>query len=147
MSHSKGLRRYVDPSKHAVARIAPLKLVATYDQTIDSDVRDRALEVLVPLIELDSPRMAIRVGTMCSFRDVILPILTTATGRGDAALLGTQLLKELGQAEENQSQIMAIQPQLVELASSNLRVSRLVWGDLFPMASDDAAGNDVVMAG
>lgn len=131
-----------------MARITSTKLAWTYDQSIDADLRDRALEVLVPLMELDSPRMAIRVGKICSFRNAILPILTTTVGRGDASLLGTQLLKELGQAEENQSQILAIQPQLVELSSSNLRVSRLVWGDLFPVSrEDDQEGDDVVMAG
>jgi hypothetical protein len=135
---------YVDPVKNVVARVTTLKLLTTYDQTIDSELRDRTLEVLVPWMELDSPRMAIRVGKLCSFRHCILPILNSTVGRSEATVLATQLMKELGQAEENMAQIRAIQPELVELASSNLRVSRLVWTDLFPIERDIPQGTDVV---
>jgi hypothetical protein len=58
--------------------------------------------------------------------------------------LATQLMKELGLAEENMAQVRAIQPELVELASSNLRVSRLVWTDLFPVARENSDATEVV---
>jgi hypothetical protein len=139
---------YVDPVKNVVARVTTLKLLTTYDQSIDAELRDRALEVLVPLMELDSPRMAIRVGKLCSFRHSILPILNSAVGRNEATLLATQMFKELGQAEENMPQIRALQPQLVEMASSNLRISRLVWSDLFPVERDNPAHrHDAIMTG
>jgi hypothetical protein len=134
----------VDPVKNVVARVTTLKLLTTYDQSIDAELRDRSLEVLVPWMELDSPRMAIRVGKLCSFRHSILPILCSTVGRSEATVLATQLMKELGLAEENMAQVRAIQPELVELASSNLRVSRLVWTDLFPVARESSDGTETV---
>jgi hypothetical protein len=54
---------YLDPVTNVVTRVTTLRLLMGYDATIDTDIRDRALEVLVPLLELDSPRMAARLGT------------------------------------------------------------------------------------
>lgn len=54
---------YINPVHNIVTRVTTLKLLMGYDNTVDTDVRDRVLDVLVPLLELDSPRMAIRLGT------------------------------------------------------------------------------------
>jgi hypothetical protein len=54
---------YLDPVTNVVTRVTTLRLLMGYDATIDTDMRDRALELLVPLMELDSPRMAVRLGT------------------------------------------------------------------------------------
>ena len=44
---------YEDPTITIVTRVNMFKLMTGYDATIDADVRDRALDVLVPLLELD----------------------------------------------------------------------------------------------
>jgi len=54
---------YINPVHNIVTRVTTLKLLMGYDNTVDTDVRDRVLDVLIPLLELDSPRMAIRLGT------------------------------------------------------------------------------------
>ena len=51
---------YIDPVQNIVTRVTTLKLLMGYDATVDTDVRDRALDFLVPLLELDSPRLAQR---------------------------------------------------------------------------------------
>lgn len=106
-----------------------------YDSIIDFEVRDRALEVMVVLLELDSPRMAARIGETKPFQ-ALLPILTTAAGRNDASSLAIQAFKELAQSEKNTVGLLALQPRLVELASRHLRISRLVWEELFPVVHE-----------
>lgn len=118
---------------------------SNYDATVDIDARDRALEVLVPLLELDSPRMAARLGRRrgsCQLHtrlyDALVPILTTAVGRSDASLIATQLFRELSKARsENKRGLLYVQSRLVELASRDERVSLLVWKDLYPPTSTD----------
>ena len=45
---------YIDPVSNIVARVVALKLMAGYDATIDSDMRDRACDLLVKLTDLSS---------------------------------------------------------------------------------------------
>jgi hypothetical protein len=121
-----------------VTRVTTLKLLVGYDATVDTDVRDRALDVLVPLLELDSPRMAARLGfdpvtgrARTRLLDALVPILTTAVGRNEASMLASQLFRELGKAEENKEGLQYVQERLVELASRDARVSTLVWNHLY----------------
>lgn len=114
---------YVDPVRNIVTRVTTLKLLANYDATVDTDVRDRALDVLVPLLELDS-RMADRLPYSCG--DALIPILTSTAGRTEAPGLACQLLKEFAQAHS----MNKWQEQLVEMASRNEKVSQLVWNHL-----------------
>jgi hypothetical protein len=141
---------YVDPVHNIVTRVTTLRLLTGYDATVDTDVRDRALDVLVPLLELDSPRMAARLGGSSTLRtrlfDAIVPILTTGVGRNEASMLASQLLRELSKAEENQLAFMYLQERLVELASRDSRVAQLVWNHLYvkTVESDsDASMQDV----
>lgn len=92
------------------------------------------MEVLVLLLELDSPRMATRLGKTMPFLS-LLPILTATTGRTDASSLAAQALKELAHSQSNAVRLLAIQPRLVELASRNPKVS--VWEDLYPIVEND----------
>lgn len=123
-----------------VARVSTLKLQLGYNATIDFDTRDRALDVLVPLLELDSPRMAARLGREASgvrviLYDALVPILTTNVGRSEASVLATQLFRELAQAaDENKLGLQYVQGRLIELASRDARVSQLVWNDLYPIS-------------
>lgn len=45
---------YLDPISNTVSRIMPHKLMAGYDATIDSDMRDRACDLLVKLTDLST---------------------------------------------------------------------------------------------
>ncbi len=45
---------YVDPVSNTVSRIVALKLMGGYDATIDSDMRDRACELLIKLTDFSS---------------------------------------------------------------------------------------------
>ena len=129
-------------------RSNPLKLLSSYNTTVDVEARDRALDILVPLLELDSPRMAARMGNKMPSNDTkrivrtflydaLFPILTTNIGRANASLMTVQLFRELAQAEENTEGFLYIQARLVELASRDPRVSQLVWNDLYPIVPED----------
>mmetsp|Transcript_484 Transcript_484/g.971 ORF Transcript_484/g.971 Transcript_484/m.971 type:complete len:628 (+) Transcript_484:31-1914(+) len=52
---------YVDPVGNVVSRVVALKLMMGYDATVDSDLRDRACELLVKLTDL-SPSIKRRLG-------------------------------------------------------------------------------------
>lgn len=130
---------YIDPVHNIVTRVTTLKLLMGYDASVDNDVRDRALEVLVPLLELDSPNLARRLGTLnegnrirprLRLYDAILPILTTQVGRNEAPLLSAQLLRELAKAPENRMGSAYIQNRLRALSSSNPRVAHLFFNYL-----------------
>lgn len=128
---------YVDPVYNIVTRVTTLKLLMDYDATVDTDVRDRALDVLVPLMELDSPRMAKRLGAGPSpvrpnniLFDSIFPILSSKAGRNEAPLLATQLLKELSKASENKLGCLYLQERILDLASRDARVAQLVFNHL-----------------
>jgi hypothetical protein len=144
---------YLDPVYQVPLRINTGKSMLSYNSTIDFEARDRALDVLVPLLELDSPRMAIRVGgkmdadgkrsVRIGLFDSLYPILTTSIGRSDASVLATQLLRELSRAgEENGEGFLYMQGHLVELASRDARVSQLVWNDLYPVPPESLENND-----
>lgn len=124
-----------------VTRITPLKLRMGYDTVVDTDIRDRVLDVLAPLLELDAPRLAARLGQEngtpnVQLYDALVPILTTNVGRNDATLLASQVFRELAQAPENEVGLQFVQAKLVGLAANDPRVSRLVWNDLYPIKAE-----------
>jgi hypothetical protein len=128
---------YVDPTKTLVLKPSNKSVSyqqGGYDASIDTDLRDRALEVLVPLMELDSPRVAARIGKCCHSRpllDAILPILTTTVGKNEASMVASQFLREFSKASENEMALVTIQERLVELASRDARIAQLVWNHLY----------------
>jgi len=129
---------YIDPMVTIVTRVNPLKLTVGYDGSIDTDVRDRTLEVLVPLLELDSPGIAKRLGTKQDTGlpnnrvfDAIFPILSTQSGRNEAPLLATQLLRELSKAKENRLGFLYLQERIIALASKEPRVAHLAFNHLY----------------
>ncbi|VEU43673.1 unnamed protein product [Pseudo-nitzschia multistriata] len=135
---------YVDPRVTIVTRVNPIKLTVGYDGSVDTDVRDRALEVLVPLLELDSPGIAGRFGTKPGGSglpnnkvfDAIFPILSTQSGRNEAPLLATQLLRELSKARENRLGCLYLQERIVALASKEPRVAHLAFNHLYASEED-----------
>ena len=139
---------YVDPVHNIVTRVTTLKLLGGYDATVDTDVRDRALDVLVPLLEIDSPRMASRLGKEPSGKvrtrlfDALVPILTTTVGRNEASLLATQLLREISKSALNKIGLAYIQERLVELASRDSRVAHLVWNHLYVTREEESLSSE-----
>lgn len=130
---------YEDPTINIVTRVNMYKLFMTYDANVDTDVRDRALDVLVPLLELDSPRMAARMAVYPSGRvrtrlfDALVPILAGAVGRNESSMLASQLLKELAKAgKETKTALAYIQGRLLELAAKDARMSNLMFTHLYP---------------
>jgi hypothetical protein len=147
---------YVDPVYQTSLRVNATNLMLGYNSSIDWEARDRALDVLVPLLELDSPRMASRLGgregidekrrIRIALFDSLYPILTTNIGRSDASVLATQLLRELSRAgEDNREGFLSMQGCLVELASREARVSQLVWNDLYPVPPEPLEENDPML--
>jgi hypothetical protein len=129
---------YIDPVYNIVTRVTTLKLLMSYDATVDTDLRDRALDVLVPLLELDSPRMASRLGkSQNRLFDAIFPILSSRVGRNEAPLLATQLLRELAKAEENKQSILCLQERILNLASKDARVAQLAFNHLQELWEED----------
>ena len=128
---------YNDPVKNIVTRVTAYKLLMGYDATVDTDIRDRTLDILVPLLELDSPRLAARLGcgdperrSGCPVRtrlwDSLIPILTSNVGRNEAPHLATQVFKELTKAPENKVAILYVKERLLKLACKNERVAHTV---------------------
>jgi hypothetical protein len=128
-------------------RVPTYKIPIGYNATVDVDARDRALDVLVTLMELDSPRMAARLGREASgirtrLYDALIPILTTTIGRSEASALASQLFRELSKANDaNKVGLQYVRSRLIELAGRDARVSQLVWKHLYPIPSDDATDN------
>jgi len=140
---------YDDPCTSIVTRVNYLKLISPYEQTVDTDLRDRSLDILVALLELDSPRMAVRVGVddrgrvRTRFWDALIPILAGKCGRNDSAMLASQVLKELALAkEENKIGLAYVQGRLMEMASTDPRASQLIFAHLYPKAKEGGRSTD-----
>ena len=148
---------YVDPVHNIVTRVNPMKLLLGYDATVDTDVRDRALDLLVPLLELDSPGLARRLGSATSFSsddqqkqrlgygrphirlfDALLCAVVSRAGRNEAPVLASALLRELAKAPENRSSLLYIQNRMIKLASQNPRLAHLAMNDLYSYSGGKA---------
>lgn len=122
---------YVDPTICVVTRVNTLRMLLGYDATVDTDVRDRSLDVLVPLVELDSPAMTERLAIGKNKRmqnrlyDSLLPILTTQAGRTEAPTLALQLLKELSKGKMNRLASVYIRERLIALGSQEPKIAHL----------------------
>jgi hypothetical protein len=81
--------------------------------------------------------MAKRVGTKSNglvnnrLFDAVVPILAAQSGRNEAPMLATQLLRELSKAEENKDGFMYIQERVMASASKDPRVAHLVFNHLY----------------
>ena len=108
-----------------------------YDPNVDFELRDHALDVLVPLMELDSPRLAMKLGRRRDIYQAVIPILTSRVGKSEATLTATHLLRELSKAPENSMALEQCQERLVELASRDARVAHLVWNHIYVKTSEN----------
>jgi len=138
---------YVNPLTNMVARVSALKLRMGYDANVDTDLRDRALDVLVPWLSLDERILAEKLGRTSDGRiqtrlyDALVPILTTRVGRNDAPVLATQLLKYMASTSENEEGLLYIQDRMLELASRDARVAQLAFTHLYRKKENDG-GSD-----
>lgn len=124
---------YVNPLHNIVSRVSTLKLRMGYDATVDTELRDRALDVLVPWLALEEKMLSEKLGGKQTARlyDAVVPILTTTVGRNDATALGAQLLKYMSSSSANEAGMMYIQDRIVELASRDTRVAQLAFTHLY----------------
>ena len=115
----------------------------------------RTLDVLVPLLELDSPRLAERLGSRsdndegpprCVVRtqlwDALLPILTSSAGRNEAPHLATQLFRELTKAPKNRLGFLYVQERLLKLACKDPRVAHTACQFLQLIPKDEEGHGD-----
>lgn len=123
---------YIDPTNCIVTRVNTLRMLLGYDATVDTDLRDRSLDVLVLLLELDSPNMASRLANLIPRRvhtqlfDSLMPILTSQAGRTEAPSLAQQLLKELSKANfSTAASRVYIHGRLVMLGSQDAKIAHL----------------------
>jgi hypothetical protein len=129
---------YVDPTICTVTRVNTLRLLLGYDATVDTDVRDRALDVLVPLMELDSPRMAERLGIGKNHKvqirlfDALMPILTTRAGRTEAPNLAISMLKELSKGEMTRLASIYVRERMVALAATEPKIAHMALNFFMP---------------
>jgi hypothetical protein len=140
---------YIDPIHHPVVRVIPLKLTMGYDATVDTDIRDRACELLVKLTEL-SPHIRKRLGmaqrrdtlqtnmkTSSSARinvrlyDSIISMISTASGRSDAGSLATQLLSNMATVPENKTGILYCERKLISVSAMNSEVANVACNGIF----------------
>jgi hypothetical protein len=143
---------YVNPVHTMVARVGFLKLRSGYDATVDTDLRDRALDVLVPWLSLDDAHLAPKLAfshpgggnqhkiQKPRFWNALVPILTTRVGRNDAPSLATQVLKYMASSSENQEGLLYIQEYILELASRDARIAQLAFTHLYRKESQVVLG-------
>jgi len=127
---------YCDPVHNIVSRVTPLKLSNGYDLSIDVDLRDRSVDLLVKLTAIgpDMKRRAGRGRLAPSGRhginsrlyDGLIAMLTCRTGRHDSAQLAGVLLSNLAVAPENRPGIQYMESRLVNAAGRDASVSNTV---------------------
>jgi len=121
---------YINPVTNIVSRVSTLKLFMGYDATVDTDLRDRALEVIQQLLCLgltipSSPRLY----------NALIPCLTTKVGRNDAQTLVCSIYKELGKNKLHQDGLLYVQERMIGLASKDARIAQIVLGHLYPVVN------------
>lgn len=117
---------YINPINNLVSRVSTLKLFMGYDATVDTELRDRALEVLQQMLVL-----GLSVPSAPRLYNALLPCLTTKVGRSDAQILANAIFKELGKIEEHKDGLLYVQGRLLELASKDARVAQIAFGHLY----------------
>ena len=138
---------YVNPLHTMVARVSALKLRMGYDATVDTELRDRALDVLVPWLALDEHVLSAKLGRTRDGRiqarlyNAVVPILSTRVGRNDAPFLATQLLKYMASSSENDAGLLYIQDRILEVASRDARVAQLAFTHLYKKREEKKASD------
>lgn len=149
---------YTDPISNTVVRVMALKFMR-YDATIDSDVRDRACEVLASLTQLsDHCKVALGMsqyktdieneqegtsapGTASSRRlnvrlyDSLISMIGSSSNRGDGGQVAMRLLTNLASVQQNRAGILYVERKLLSLAGKDANISRLACSGIFSQYS------------
>ena len=130
---------YVDPTQCVVSRVLPSKLMPGYDAMVDTELRDKTLDILVPLLELDSPRMARRLGYDSEKKrprfkvfDLLISAVNAKSGRQDTPVVASTLLREMSRAPENKTGLLYIESRILGIAGRDSRVAQVCWKYLYP---------------
>lgn len=135
---------YVNPLHNIVSRVSTLKLLMGYDATVDTELRDRSLDVLVSWVALSTRLLAGRLALRGGVRlmDALLPALTTRVGRNEAPQLATTLVRYLGSAPEAERGLLYVQDRILEVASRDASVAHLVLTHLYVDPRDESSGSE-----
>ena len=146
---------YVDPVRNTVSRVSALKIRVGYDQVIDSEMRDRSIELLIKLTGLSpdlkrrlgrgrvrsagarrgggtggdlSPATAAKQTQLINSRlyDALVAMLASRTGRHDAPHLAGRLLANLAVAPENRVGMMYVEGRVIDAAGKEPGVANVV---------------------
>jgi len=145
---------YTDPISNTVVRVMALKFMR-YDATIDTDVRDRACEVLASLTELsDHSKVALGMSqykshmeneqegasvaeTASSRRmnvrlyDSLMSMLASSSNKGDSGEVAMRLLSNLAAVPQNRTGMLYMERKLLSLASKDANISRIACSGIF----------------
>ncbi len=114
---------YLDPTNNLVSRINALKLINGYDATVDYELRDRSIDLLLKLSNA-CPNLKQHLGfykgrkNMQLYHDLI-PALTTRTGRSETPQFVANILSNLASIPENKHAIEYIQEKIFHIITSN----------------------------
>ena len=149
---------YIDPISNTVVRVMALKFMR-YDATVDTDVRDRACEVLAAFAELsDHNKVALGlsqyksvmeneqdgtsvVGPTSSRRmnvrlyDSLMSMIASASKRGDGGGVAMRLLRSLAAVPQNKTGILYVERKLLLLAGKDPYVASVACSGIFSQYS------------
>ncbi len=150
---------YIDPISNTVVRVMALKFMR-YDATIDTDMRDRACEVLASLTELsDNSKVALGMSryktdmeneqegtssaeTISSRRinvrlyDSLMSMITSSSNKGDGSEVAMRLLSNLAAVPQNRTGILYVERKLLSLAAKDANIARIACSGIFNQYSD-----------
>ena len=145
---------YTDPISNTVVRVMALKFMR-YDATIDTDVRDKACEVLVSLTDLsDHSKVVLGLSrykpetengqegtsvanTRSSRRinvrlyDSLMSMIASSSNRGDGSGAAMRLLSNLASVPQNRGAIIYVERKLLTLAAKDANISRIACSQIF----------------
>lgn len=145
---------YTDPLSNTVVRVMALKFMR-YDATIDTDVRDRACEVLASLTELsDHSKVALGMSqyksemeneqegtsvaeTASSRRmnvrlyDSLMSMLASSSNKSDGSEVAMRLLSNLAAVPQNRTGMLYVERKLLSLAGKDANIARIACSGIF----------------
>ena len=145
---------YIDPISNTVVRVMALKFMR-YDATIDTDVRDRACEVLASLTDLsDHSKIALGMSQYKSemeneqdgasaaetiplrrmnvrLYDSLMSMIGSSSNRGDGSEVAMRLLANLAAVPQNRIGIVYVERKLLSLAGKDANIARIACSGIF----------------
>ncbi|KAL7445121.1 hypothetical protein ACHAXM_011849 [Skeletonema potamos] len=152
---------YIDPISNTVVRVMALKFMR-YDATIDTDMRDRACEVLASLTDLSDHSKVALGGIMSKYKsdmeneqegtssaeaissqrinvrlyDSLMSMIASSSSRGDGGEVALRLLSNLAAVPQNRTGIVYVERKLLSLACKDANIARIACSGIFNQYSD-----------